>query len=72
MYVTNSKNPLIVFERRAATRMEYGLKLLSFFENPEGTESFPEEVSDVYFQGFHAGEVSGSSWMVFGSFTRSK
>ena len=63
---------MIGFEERAAKQREHGLKILSFFVEPEGTGRFPEELPEVHFLGFHADAISGSSWKVFGSFTGSK
>ena len=50
--MTHSIHSLIVFEERAANQMENGLKLLSLCGKLEGTGSFPEGLTEVYFIGF--------------------
>ena len=69
--MTHSINPLVVFEERAANKLENGLKLFPLFGKLEGTGRFPEGLPEVRFLGFHACAVSGSSQKVFRSFTRS-
>ena len=72
VYVTHSLNPSIVFEERAANKMENRLKLISSFVELEGTRNFPEDLPEVLFGEFYACAVSGNSWRVFGKFTGSK
>ena len=70
--MTHSINPFIIFEERAANKMENGFTFLSLYVEREGTRSFSDQLPEVHFLGFHACAVSGFPKEVSGSLTGNK